>query len=172
MSHELDTFFKIWDAEAARAAATIRTIPDGKYDLRPDPNGRSLGELAWHLAELDAYVAFGIARGSLSVGERPPGIERPKTVAELAPGYERIHRASVEQLRGMGAIDLERAIPFFNGQPMPIRAMLWDAILHHHIHHRGQLVLMVRLGGGTPPGLYGPNYEETLAFRAARQTQR
>jgi len=34
------------------------------------------------------------------------------------------------------------------------------------IHHRGQLVMMCRLAGGTPPGIYGPNREEMAAMRA------
>ena len=29
-------------------------------DIRPDPDGRSLGELAWHLAEMEAYGTFAI----------------------------------------------------------------------------------------------------------------
>jgi uncharacterized damage-inducible protein DinB len=48
---------------------------------------------------------------------------------------------------------------------MPIRHMLWGAILSHLVHHRGQLSLLCRLAGGTPPGIYGPNREETAAMR-------
>jgi uncharacterized damage-inducible protein DinB len=50
---------------------------------------------------------------------------------------------------------------------MTIRDILWDAIVAHGIHHRGQLCLMCRLTGGQPPGLYGPNREETAAMRAS-----
>jgi len=46
--------------------------------------------------------------------------------------------------------------------------ILWFVLLHHQIHHRGQLVLLCRLAGGEAPGLYGPNREAMAAMRAAR----
>ena len=64
------------------------------------------------------------------------------------------------------AEDLDRSIPFFTGQPLPIRDILWGLIISHGIHHRGQLTLMCRLAGGQAPGLYGPNREEMAAMRA------
>jgi uncharacterized damage-inducible protein DinB len=33
-------------------------------------------------------------------------------------------------------------------------------VLLHGIHHRGQLVLMCRLAGGKPTGVFGPTREE------------
>ena len=44
---------------------------------------------------------------------------------------------------------------------------MWNYILAHGIHHRGQLTLMCRLAGGQCPGLYGPNREEMAAMRAS-----
>jgi len=168
MAREIDSFLETWDAEARRTADVLRHLPADKYDFRADPKGRSIGELAWHLAELDGYIPHGIHRGSLATGEKPEGIARPRTIAELAPGYESIHRAASDKLRSMGDLDFDRAIPFFDGKPLPIRRLLWDAMIHHSIHHRGQLVLMTRLAGGTPPGLFGPTREETEAMKAAR----
>src|SRR5260370_1002689 len=86
MSHELETFLKTWDEEAKTTVAMLQALPAGQYDFRPDAGGRSLGELAWHLAEVDAYTGFGIERGAFEMGVRPPGIERPRTVEELATG--------------------------------------------------------------------------------------
>jgi uncharacterized damage-inducible protein DinB len=45
-----------------------------------------------------------------------------------------------------------------------VRDILWSELLHHLIHHRGQLVTYTRLAGGKPPGLFGPNREEWLAM--------
>jgi uncharacterized damage-inducible protein DinB len=48
---------------------------------------------------------------------------------------------------------------------MSLRSILWKTTLQHLIHHRGELVLMTRLVGGTPPGMFGPTFEEMAAIR-------
>jgi uncharacterized damage-inducible protein DinB len=164
-TNELDTFLASWDREAANTVKLLQALPPAQYDFRPDPGGRSLGELAWHLAESDAYISYGIERGTFGMDAKPPNIERPRAVEALAPGFERIHREAVARVRALTPTDLDRTIQFFTG-PMTIRDILWNAIMAHGIHHRGQLSLMCRLAGGQPPGLYGPNREEMAAMRA------
>lgn len=166
MGHEYERFLKTWDEEASRTLALLKTLPADQYDFRADPKGRSIGEMAWHLAELDAYIPHGVAKRDLSVRDRPEGIERPRTIAEIAPGYERVHRAAMEKMKALGDIDFDSTVRFFDGNPMPVRRILWNALIHHMIHHRGQLALMIRIAGGKPAGLYGPTREETEAMRA------
>jgi len=163
--NELETFLDVWNHEAQNTLRLLKALPAGQYDFRPDPSGRSLGELAWHLAEGDAYISFGIAAGQFNFQAKPPNIERPRTIEALAPGYERIHREAVERIQKLKADDLDRSIDFFSG-PRTIRDLLWDAIVFHGIHHRGQLTVLCRLAGGEVPGLYGPNREQTAAMRA------
>jgi uncharacterized damage-inducible protein DinB len=153
------------DAEAKKTAAALRALPAGQYDFRPDAGGRSLGELAWHLAEIDGYWGCGIERGAFEIGVRPPGIERPKTIEELAPGYERVHAESMRRIAKLTPADLDREVIFFTGKPMTIRNILRSALLHHQIHHRGQLSVLCRLAGGASPGAYGPNREDMAKFR-------
>jgi uncharacterized damage-inducible protein DinB len=166
-TNELDTFLKAWDREAEGTLKLLRALPTNQYDLRPDATGRSLGELAWHLAEGDAYMSQWVATGKFDMGSRPPNIDRPRTIEALAPGFERVHREAVARLQVLKPEDLDRTLPFFNGQQIPIRTILWDMIIAHGIHHRGQLSLMCRIAGGQCPGLYGPNREEMAAMRAS-----
>jgi uncharacterized damage-inducible protein DinB len=53
---------------------------------------------------------------------------------------------------------------------LTIRQVLWEYLVHHHVHHRGQLILLCRMAGGVPPGLFGPNREEMQALRAQLQS--
>jgi uncharacterized damage-inducible protein DinB len=164
--NELEMFFATWDREAANTVKLLQSLPKSQYDFRPDKEGRSLGELAWHLAEGDAYMSFGIDRGEFTMSAKPPNIERPRNIEGLAPGYELVHREAVTRLRKLKPEDLDRTISFFVGQST-IRQILWDYTISHHVHHRGQLSLMCRLAGGCAPGMYGPNREEMAAMRAA-----
>jgi uncharacterized damage-inducible protein DinB len=164
--NELERFLSTWEREAKSTLKLLAALPPSQYDFRPDAGGRSLGELAWHLAEGEGYMSHGIERGQFGMDAKPPHIERPRTVEGLAPGYEPVHRDAVARIRALKPEDLDRSLPFF-GRSLPIRDILWDMILLHSVHHRGQLALMCRLAGGQTPGLYGPNREETAAMRAA-----
>jgi uncharacterized damage-inducible protein DinB len=166
--NELDLFLHVWEREAGNTARLLKALPPAHYDFRPDPGGRSVGELAWHLAEGDAYISFAIENGRFDLQAKPPDIERPRTIDALAPGYERVHRAAVERIRKLTLDDLDRTVDFLS-DARPIRELLWEAILFHGIHHRAQLTVLVRLAGAEVPGLYGPNREETAARRAARE---
>ena len=106
---ELTRFLNVWEQETAKTAKLLDCLPRDQYDFRPDAGGRSLGELAWHLAEGDAYITHGIERGQFDFGVKPAGIERPKKVEELAPAFERVHSDAVERVKKLKPEDFDRA---------------------------------------------------------------
>ena len=119
--NELEMFLSAWDREAENTLKLLRALPVTQYHFRPDAGGRSLGELAWHLAESDAYMSHGIECGDFKMATKPPNIERPRTVEELAPGYERVHKDAVARIRKLKIEDLDRVIPFFIGRKVGAR---------------------------------------------------
>ncbi|MCC6349227.1 MAG: DinB family protein [Candidatus Eisenbacteria bacterium] len=165
-THELQSFLATWDHEAGSTVRVLRSLPAGKYDFRAYPEGRTLAEQAWHLAGIDAVMAHSVATGKLDFTVKLPGLEQPRTVAELAGGYERVHAASRAQVAALGPAELERKLASPMGTTVSVSEVLWGWLLHHAIHHRGQLTLMCRLAGGTPPGIYGPTREEMAARQA------
>lgn len=167
-SRELETFLATWSLEAQRTLQLMRALPPAQYDFRPEKDWRSIGEMAWHLAEGDGYMADAAAKGKFDFETKLAGLERPKTIAELAPNYERVHNEAFAKVRALKPEDMDRSMTDFSGQPIRIGDMLWSYVLHHTIHHRGQLALMCRMAGGVPPGMYGPNREEMQAMMAAK----
>src|SRR5262249_39628619 len=155
-----------WDWESKRTIEVLKSLPTSQYDFRPHAKGRSLGEMAWHLPELEAYMTHGIEKGAFDLAGKPPGIERPRTIDALAPGYERLHAEAVARVKPLTDADLDRTMKFFDGSDMPIRIVLNGPILSHLIHHRGQLMLMNRLAGGKNPFVYGPTLEMTEEMKA------
>ena len=166
--NELDRFRAVWDMEAGLTTKLLAALPTDQYDFRPDAGGRSLGEMAWHLSEIEGYISHGITKGAVTFQEAPPNLERPRQVGLLAPGYRRVHEEAVARLAGLTEAQLDEEVRFADRR-MPLRDILWGAILMHLIHHRGQLSLLCRLAGGTPPGIYGPNREEMAAMRERMQ---
>lgn len=163
---EMDMFRAVWNAEVARTIMLFETLPADQYDFRPDPGGRSIGELAWHLSEIDACLSFAIEHNRFRFEDEPPNLRRPREVALLAPGYRRIHQEAAARLEALTDDDLDRRVTYFDGRQLTIREVLWDQLLRHLVHHRGQLVLLCRMAGGTLPGLYGPNREQMRALQA------
>ena len=44
------------------------------------------------------------------------------------------------------------------------RSMTLTALICHLIHHRGQMTVLLRVGGAKVPGLYGPFKEDWAQF--------
>jgi uncharacterized damage-inducible protein DinB len=167
MRTELQEFSRQWEHETEGTIALLRALPSDQYDFRPDTGGRSLGELAWHLAEVDAYTSTGIAQDKFRFDVKPPHIQRPRTIGELAPAFRVVHDDAVDRLARLEAADLDREIEYADGSSWTIRDLLWRKLLLHAVHHRGQLTLLCRLAGGVPPALYGRTREETPARQVA-----
>lgn len=161
-----DSFFATWDYEAKQTAKLLASLPAGQYDFRPDPEARSLGELAWHLAEIEGYTGDGVENRKMDYSKKLPEMQRPREISALAPGYEKVHAQAVARAKKLSPADFDLKIPFMAGRELTIRDILWNTMLHHIIHHRGQLSVLTRLAKGVSPGMYGPNREEMRAMRA------
>jgi uncharacterized damage-inducible protein DinB len=167
MRTELQEFSALWKRETDGTLELFRALPVEHYDLRPDPGGRSLGELAWHLAEVDAFISLGIARRSFIFSDKPPRLERPRRVEELAPAFRIVHDDAVARLAPLQDTDLDSDVRYADGHLWTVRNLLWQKLLLHHVHHRGQLTVLCRLAGGVPPPLFGRTRETTPARRPA-----
>jgi uncharacterized damage-inducible protein DinB len=166
MATKLQDFSKYWERETDGTLALMSAIPNGQYDFRPDAGGRSIGELAWHLAEVDAYVTLGIEQREFNFDRaKPKHIERPRTLDELASAFRVVHLEAVARVAQLTSEDWDREIRYTDGELWSIGDLLWRKLLMHAVHHRGQLTLLCRLAAGVPPGLFGRTREEMPARR-------
>lgn len=166
MQTELQEFSRHWERETDGTLALLRALPTDQYDFRPDTGGRSIGELAWHIAEVDAYVSLGINLGEFKFDKsKPPRIERPRTIEALTPAFRVVHDEAVARVAWLQSHDWGREIRYADGELWSIGNLLWRKLLMHAVHHRGQLTLLCRQAGGVPPGLFGRTREETPARR-------
>ena len=98
----------VWEMEAQLTTKLLEALPTNQYDFRPDPGGRSLGEMAWHLSEIEGYISYGITKGAVTFQEAPPNLKRPKEVRLLAPGYRRVHEEAVARLADLTEAQMDQ----------------------------------------------------------------
>jgi uncharacterized damage-inducible protein DinB len=98
---EVDTFREVWEREAQNTIRVLECLPEDKYDFRPDPKGRSIGEMAWHLSEIDGCLSYGVAERRFRLEDDLPELVRPREIRLLAPGYRRVHDLALERLKSL-----------------------------------------------------------------------
>ncbi|MEZ5314142.1 MAG: DinB family protein [Thermoanaerobaculia bacterium] len=158
-------FLGDYDFEMAGTRRALERVPLERYDWVPHPKSFSLGRLANHLVGLQLWAHATMASRELDLLE--PGFERTdyRTNASLLAGFD----SEVSRARSAiaAASDEEMLAPWTlrrGDQPLftlPRAAVLKGMVLHHTIHHRGQLTVYLRLLDVPVPGLYGPSADET-----------
>ena len=121
-----------------------RAFPADKYDFWPAPQSMTVGEQIGHLAMcLDYFIG--------PVGEMLQ--ERAPADDPALDPMQRLERAALrmtETLARVPAEDWNRSLAYPDGYEMtPERAVL--VALEHDSHHRGQLIVALRLLDIEPP---------------------
>jgi uncharacterized damage-inducible protein DinB len=123
--------------------------------------------LAAHVATIPSWGAPTLNQPELDLGTVPPN-SAPASRAELLERFDN----NVAETRAalIGKTDAEMMAVWslkHNGQKiftMP-RASVWRGfVMNHHIHHRAQLGVYLRLNDVPVPAMYGPSADEAPNF--------
>jgi uncharacterized damage-inducible protein DinB len=150
------------EQEAATTRRVLERIPQAHLSWRPHPKSWSLGQLALHVATVPGNVAEIAAKDTPSPSDFTQA--EAATAAELAPSLA----ASVEKAKQvLGGFDDARMGAMWRLQrdgkdilAMPRVAFVRAIMLNHWYHHRGQLLVYLRLLNQSVPSVYGPTADE------------
>ena len=154
-------------AELEQDAKTTRRVldrvPQEHLSWRPHPKSMSLGQLALHVAVVPGNVA---ELAAMDVMPEAPAFVQPEaaTVSELVPSLiESVAKAK----RALGDFDDVKMGAMWRMQSggndivaMPRAAFVRAIMLNHWYHHRGQLLVYLRLLDQSVPSVYGPTADE------------
>jgi uncharacterized damage-inducible protein DinB len=151
------------EQESHATRRVLERVPQEQLRWKPHAKSFSLGQLALHVATIPGNVAALVAQ---DVVPTPPRFLQPEaaTAAELAPALA----ASIAQARaivgGFDDVAMHATWRLLNeGQElmaMPRAAMLRMVMLNHWYHHRGQLLVYLRMHDVPLPSVYGPTADE------------
>jgi len=153
--------------ESRITTSVIQAIPADKGDYRPDTVTKSAIELAWHIVATEMRFMEAVAAGDFDFSPRP----RPDSVqtgADLAAWYTENLTPRFEQLTKLSADQLTKIVDFRGMFQLPAVRYL-EFLLHHSIHHRGQLSMYLRPMGAKVPAIYGESFDSAEARKAAQK---
>ncbi len=157
------------EQEATTTRRVLERIPQAHLTWKPHPKSMSLGQLALHVATVPGNVAEIAAVDTVPT---PPAFIQPEaaSAAELVPALtESVAKAK----RALGGFDDVKMGAMWRLQndgrdvlAMPRVAFVRAIMLNHWYHHRGQLLVYLRLLNLPVPSVYGPTADEN-PFAAA-----
>ena len=150
--------------EAAITRRVLERVPADKLSWKPHPKSMSLGQLAFHVANIPGSLAqlaqldeFDASKANFN----PPG---PSDVKEIHAAFEQSVRSAEDCLCNMSeqkALGKWRLV--VRGKEafaLPRTGVLRSIMLNHWYHHRGQLSVYLRLLDVPVPVIYGRSADE------------
>ena len=151
----------------------LERIPQAHLSWKPHPKSMSLGQLALHVATVPGNVAE-LAAMDTCPSRRPSFSPRPPPSAELVPALTDSVAKAKQALGGFDDAKMGAMWRLQSGgkdiMAMPRVAFVRAIMLNHWYHHRGQLLVYLRLLNQSVPSVYGPTADEN-PFAAAMAAQ-
>ena len=151
------------EQEAETTRRVLERIPQAHLTWKPHPKSMSLGQLALHVATVPGMVAELAAADTLPA---PPAFVQPEaaTASELVPSMTDSVAKAKQILGGFEDSKMNETWRLQSGGrdilAMPRAALVRAVMLNHWYHHRGQLLVYLRLLDLPVPSVYGPTADE------------
>ena len=160
MYYKLDDFIKAYETLTEATGKIFSVLTDENIVHDAGGGNRTPGQVAWHIT---ATVAEMMSRTGLQFESIDPHSPPPSTAAEIVRGYQAVTKELVDTMKASWSDETLMQTDEMYGQKWS-RGVTAVILIHHEIHHRGQLTVLLRLAGATIPGVYGPAKEEWKTF--------
>ena len=161
------TLLPEFDHEMRTTRAVLARVPEADADWRPHPKSMTMGELASHVTNIVRWGGATFASEGLDLASPDAALFAPpkfETTQKLVEQFD----ANVAQARAAlaAAADEDMGVVWTlrNGAQtilaLPRAASYRSFVMSHHIHHRGQLSVYLRLRDVPLPSIYGPTADE------------
>ena len=150
------------EQEAQTTRRVLQRVPEGKLSWRPHPKSSSLGQLALHVAIIPGLGLHVLAP---DVFEAPEFAQpEPRSAAEILTTLDESVAAGRRFLSELTPERAEGTWRLMKGGRELIAAprlgMIRTLMFNHWYHHRGSLMVYLRLIEVPLPSVYGPTADE------------
>lgn len=150
------------EQEARTTRRVLERLPADKFSWRPHPKSMSLGQLGMHVAETPGNVSQLAASDPVA----PPSFEQAEAGSreELLAALDASVRRAKAALNGWDDAAMMATWSLNVGgktlMAVPRLGLIRTIMLNHWYHHRGQLLVYLRLLDEPVPSVYGPTADE------------
>ena len=155
MYTSIKDFEKDWDYESGATTKVFSYLTDNSLNQKVSEKGRSIGRLAWHLVLTIGEMCH---KAGLKFDAPEENAPVPSKADEIKNQYLKVSPAMLLALKDQWKdTELNDEVNMY-GQSWKKKDVL-NALVHHQIHHRGQITVLMRQAGLKVPGIYGPARE-------------
>jgi uncharacterized damage-inducible protein DinB len=159
------------DAETPATRRVLERVPADRFDWRPHPKSMSAGELAQHVAAIPGGVTRFAEADGMDVATRPDRYASCGSRADLLATLDQSVADAREFLEGLDETRAQATWRLTFGDKeifaMPRLGVMRTMLFNHWYHHRGELVVYLRLLGVPVPIVYGRSADENPFARPA-----
>jgi uncharacterized damage-inducible protein DinB len=161
----LDLLLLEFDEEMASTRRMLERVPEGSLAWKPHEKSMNLGRLASHISDLPLRCPSIV---NFETYVRPAGYKPflAETSGALREHFESAVAQARSALTGLNEEQLAATWTMeMNGRTiasLPRALALRRIFMDHHIHHRGQLSVYLRLLDVPIPGMYGPSADDPM----------
>lgn len=152
----IQDFAEEWQVERSSTIRVLQALTDESLSQPVVPGGRTLGFLAWHLAQTCREM---MAHTGLDVEGPELGSAPPARASEILSAYQVASASVLQQVSAAWSDDMLDDDVSAYGQTFK-RGFMLEMLIRHEAHHRGQMTVLMRQAGLPVPGAYGPSREE------------
>lgn len=156
MFTSLQQMLETWQHESAQTARVLERISDDSLSQPVAPGHRTLAELAWHLTTALQEIA---GKTGLRFAAPDKTAARPATASAIRDAYVQAAQSLADAIAATWTDETLSEHREVYGMQWPNGTTLM-VMLHHEIHHRGQMTVLMRQAGLRLPGVYGPSADE------------
>jgi uncharacterized damage-inducible protein DinB len=158
-----DALLADYDHEMGTTRRLLERLPDDKLGWKPHEKSMSLGGLATHISHIPEWAGAILNELSFDLAGPPPPAPEQTSRAGILAAFDAT-RARTRSWMDKSDAEYNALWTLKRGGhqvfSVPRVGAFRSFVLHHIIHHRGQLSVYLRLNDVAVPAIYGPSADE------------
>ncbi len=149
-----------WSMEIEKTQKIFKHLKDGALGHEVMPGYRTIGRLAWHIVQSIPEMA---SRTGLKISGPAEDDPVPTSARAILQAYNQSAISALDTIKATWKDASLQEVDEMYGEKWK-RGFTLTVLVHHQIHHRAQITVLMRQAGLEVPGIYGPAKPEWAQY--------